>query len=165
MASLPAGSYQPFSASYKDAGGENGTVHGFATLITAANHDAQATKWADALDAIDALSLGARVKDTYDDESIYAVARPTNGAAREIALNATFKDATTGEQWTANVVPCLNIGLITYIDNINAKDAVDPSTTEVAALTTALGALKVVNPLHPANTVNIIGYRVVRGQR
>jgi len=165
MASLPAGSYQPYSAAYLDAGGERGNIHGFATLITAANHDAQATKWADVLDATDALSLGARVVDRYDDETTYAVARPTNGAAREVVLNATFQDATTGQKWTANVVPCLNIGLITYVDNVNAKDAVDPTTTEVAALTTALQAFKVVNPEHPTNTVNVIGYRVIRGQK
>lgn len=165
MASLPAGSYQPFSAAYKDAGGENGNVSGYGKLISAANHDAQVTAWAAALAAIDALSLGARVVDRYDDETRYNVARPTNGAAREIALNATFKDATTGQQWTATVVPCLDISLITYVDNVNAKDAVDPSTTEVAALTAALEAFPVVNPEHPTNVVNIIGYRVVRGQK
>lgn len=165
MASLPAGSYQPFSAAYQDAGGENGNVHGYGKLISAANHDAQVTAWAAVLAAIDALSLGARVKDRYDDETTYSVSRPTNGAAREVALNATFKDATTGQQWTANVVPCLDISLITYVDNINAKDAVDPSTTEVAALTTALEGFPVVNPEHPTNTVNVIGYRVIRGQK
>jgi len=165
MASLPAGSYQPFSASYMDAGGESGTIHGFATALTAANHDAQVTKWADFLDAVDGLSLGARTKDRYDDETIYAVARPTNGAAREVALNATLQDTVSGQKWTANVVPCLNIGLITYLENINAKDAVDPSSTEVAALTAAILALKVVNPEHPANTLAVVGYRVIRGQK
>jgi len=165
MPSLPAGSYQPFSASYQDAGGENGTIHGFATAITAANHDAQVTKWSDFLDAVDALSLGARVKDRYDDETLYAVARPTNGAAREVALNATFQDTVSGQKWTANVVPCLDISLITYVDNINARDAVDPTTTEVAALTAAMLALKVVNPEHPTNTLAVVGYRVIRGQK
>jgi len=105
MASLPAGSYQPFSAAYQDAGGENGNVNGYGKLITAANHDAQATAWGVVLAAIDALSLGARKVDRYDDETRYNVSRPTNGAAREVALNATFKDATTGQQWTASW-PC-----------------------------------------------------------
>jgi len=162
---LPAGSYQPFSASYIDAGGEHGNVHGFGKLITAANHDAQATAWAAVLSAIDALSLGARDKDRYDDETTYAVSRPTNGAAREVALSATFQDMTSGQKWVNTVVPCLDISKITYIDNVNAKDAVDPTTTEVAALTTALEAFPVVNPEHPTNTVHVVGYRVIRGQK
>jgi len=163
---LPAGTYQIASASYLDAGGEIGHTSGmYGTVITAANEVAQAAAWASVLGAIDALALGARKSDRYNDKTTYAVARPTNGAAREVALQAIFRDTVNGQTWRGIVVPTLDISLITYVDNAGAKDAVDPSTTEVAALSTALEAFPVVNPYAQANTVVVAGYSVVRGQK
>lgn len=159
---LPAGSYQPASVSYLDAGGERGTFHVFGKILTTGNIVAQTAAWATLLTALDALALGSRVKDSYNDESLYAVARPTNGAAREVALQVWFQDATTGQKFSANL-PTIDISLIEYIDNIGARDAVDPSTTEVAALTDALEAFPVVNPEAQSNTVSVVGYKVVRG--
>jgi len=164
MPSMPAGSYQPASASYLDAGGERGSFHIFGTILTTGNIVAQTAAWADVLTALDALALGARIEDTYNDRTLYNVARPVNGAAREIALQVWFQDATTGARWSANL-PTLDISLIEYIDNIGAKDAVDPTTTEIAALTTALEAFPVRNPLAQGNTVNVVGYKVVRGNK
>jgi hypothetical protein len=162
--SLPAGSYQPASISYLDAGGERATFHVFGKILTAANIVAQTAAWATVLTAADALALGARVRDSYNDESLYSVARPTNGAAREVALQVWFRDVTTGQKWSANL-PTVDIALIEYIDNIGARDAVDPTTTEVAALTTALEAFPVVNPEAQTNTVEVVGYKVVRGNK
>jgi len=161
---MPAGSYQPCSISYLDAGGERGSMHFFGQILNTGNIVAKTSAWADVLTAADALALGARIEDTYNDQSKYGVSKPTNGAAREIALQVWFQDATTGSKWSANL-PTLDISLIEYLDNIGAKDAVDPATTEVAALTAALEALPVVNPLAQGNTVNVVGYKVVRGQK
>jgi len=162
MPTMPAGSYQPASISYLDAGGERGSMSFYGPILTTGNIVAKAAAWADVLTAADALALGARIEDRYNDQSKYAVSRPTNGAAREVALQVWFQDATTGARWSANL-PTIDLSLITYIDNIGARDAVDPSTTEVAALTTALEALPVVNPLAQGNTVNVVGYKIVRG--
>jgi len=164
MPTLPAGTYQPASASYVDAGGERTSFHVYGKTITAANHDAQVTAWAAVLTALDALALGARVVDSYDDETRYFAARPTNGAAREVALQVWFQDATSGERWSAQL-GTLDISLISYVDNIGAKDAGDPTTTEVAALTTALEAFPVVNPLNQTHVVNVVGYKVIRGNK
>jgi hypothetical protein len=164
MPSMPAGSYQPASASYLDAGGERAAFHVFGTILTTGNIVAQTAAWADVLAALDALALGARIEDTYNDVSKYSVSRPTNGAAREVALQVWFQDATTGAKWSASL-PTVDISLIEYVDNIGAKDAVDPSTTEVAALTAALEAFPVRNPLAQSNTVGVIGYKVVRGMK
>jgi len=165
MPTLPAGTYQDASASYLDAGGERGTFHLYGKVITAANEVAQAGTWATLLGAVDALSLGVRARDQYNDTTTYVAARPTNGAAREIALQAIFQDSTTGETWVRTVVPCLDISLISYVDNVGAKDAVDLSTSEVDALITALNAFPVVNPRAQSNTVTVIGMKVVRGQK
>jgi len=167
MPSLPAGTYQTASASYIDAGNEIGNTSGmYGTVITAANQVAQAAAWAALLAAMDALALGARKKDNYGDKTTYAVAVPTNGAAREVALQAIFQDATTGSTWRGIVVPTLDISLITYVNNVGAKDAVimlDGGLVE--ALYDALVAFPIRNPLAQANTVNIVGMKVVRGQR
>lgn len=164
---LPAGTYQVASASYLDAGGEIGhTTNLYGTVITAANAAAQATAWAAVLSAMDALSLGARKSDRYNDKTTYAVARPTNGAAREVALQAVFQDTVNGQIWRGIVVPCLDISLITYIDNIAARDAVvveDGGVVE--ALRDALLAFPIRNPYAQANTVAVAGMTVVRGQK
>jgi len=167
MPSLPAGTYQTASASYLDAGNERGHTSGmYGTVITAANQVAQAAAWAALLTAMDDLSLGARVADNYGDKTTYAVAVPTNGAAREVALQAIFKDATTGSEWRGIVVPCLRLERVTYVNNVGAKDAVIMDDgAYVEALYDALVAFPIRNPLAQANTVNIIGMKVVRGQK
>jgi len=163
---LPAGTYQIASASYLDAGGEIGhTTNLYGKVITAANEVAQATAWGNVLTAIDALALGNRKSDRYNDKTTYSVARPTNGAAREVALQAIFRDTVNGQMWRGIVVPTLDLSKISYVSNVGAKDAVDPSTTEVVALSTALEAFPCVNPYAQANTVVIAGYQVVRGQK
>lgn len=163
---LPVGTYQLASASYLDAGGELGsTTNLYGTVITAANEVAQAAAWATVLGAIDALSLGERKRDRYNDTSTYDVSRPTNGASREIALQAIFHDTVNGQRWRGIVVPCLNIALVTYDPNVAAKDVVIMTTTEVAALITALEAFPVRNPYAQGNAVEVEGLAVVRGQK
>lgn len=160
---LPAGTYQVASASYIDAGDELGNMKVFGKVITAANEVAQAAAWATLLGAIDDLSLGTRKRDTYNDKTTYDAIAPTNGAAREIALRAKFHDTTNGQIWLDTVVPCLNNALIEYVPG--GKDVVDLTTTEVAALITALEAFPVVNPYAQANTVEVLALYVVRGQK
>jgi hypothetical protein len=160
---LPAGTYQVASASYLDAGDELGNMRIFGKVITAANEVAQAAAWADVLDAVDALSLGTRKRDTYNDKTTYDVVAPTNGAAREIALRAKFHDTVNGQIWLDTVVPCLNNALIDYIPG--GKDVVDQTTTEIAALIDALEAFPVVNPYAQANAVEVLALYVVRGQK
>jgi len=159
---LPVGTYQVASASYLDAGDEFGNMKIFGKVITAANEVAQAAAWAAVLDAIDDLSLGVRKRDTYNDKTTYLGTRPTNGAAREVALQARFYDTVNGQEWLDTIVPCLNIALIEYLPG---TDLVDMTTTEVAALVTALAAFPVVNPYAQANTVTILKMNVVRGQK
>lgn len=162
MPVMPAGTKQNASISYLDAGGERGTFHCLGTPITAGNAVAQASAWADVLTAADALALGTRVRDTYNDTTVYSAARPTNGAAREIALKVIFRDATTGQTWSA-LLPTLDISLISYDPNYGARDVVDITTDEVAALVTALNAFPVKSPYVYANSGTVVGAQVVRG--
>lgn len=160
---LPVGTFQTASASYLDAGDELGQMSIFGKVITAGNEVAQAAAWATLLGAIDDLSLGNRKRDTYNDKTTYDVVAPTNGAAREIALQVRLHDTVNGQQWLSRVVPCLNLSLISYITG--GKDVVDLTTTEVAALITALEAFPVVNPYAQANAVEVLAMYVVRGQK
>jgi len=163
MPVLAAGTRQLASVSYLDAGGERGPVKGlYLPVITAANEAAQSTAWGTLLGAMDAITLGARVRDAYVDQTTYAVLRPTNGAAREIALKLIARDATTGQTWDI-VIPTLDISLIEYDPNYGAKDVVDITTTEVAALIDALEAMPLKNPYNYANNGTIVGASVIRG--
>lgn len=166
MGVYPAGTRQKASIGYIDAGGEKGSFSMFAPVITAANHDAQATAWANVLTAADALALGNRYRDIYTDATYYPVGRPTNGAAREIALKVIYRSAATGQTWES-LLPTLDISLIEYDPNYGAKDVVDLTTTEVAAFMTALNAMPPKNPYDPAYADNgvVVGMQVVRGQK
>lgn len=163
MPVLAAGTRQKGSVSYLDGGGERGAVKGlWLPVITAANEAAQSTAWGTLLSAMDAVTLGARIRDQYVDLTTYAVVRPTNGAAREIALKLICRDAATG-QTNDILIPTLDISLIEYDPNYGAKDVVDLSTTELAALIDALEAMPLKNPYNYANNMTVVGAQVVRG--
>jgi len=160
----PAGTKQKGSISAIDAGGEKASVAFFLTIINAANEAAQTTKWATLMSAWSALFLGARYQDRYVDTTSYAVARPTNGAAREVSLKLIARDATTGQ--TINYYcPTINIALIEYIPNYGAKDVVDMTTTELAAFIDALDDVGLKNPYVYANSMSVVGAQVVKGIR
>ena len=112
------------------------------------------------------MALGTRVRDDYVDTTTYAPTRPTNGAAREVALKIIFQSAATGQTWESRL-PTLNIGLIDYDPNYGAKDVVDLTTTEIAALVDALNAMPPKNPYVAAYNDNgtVVGMQVVRGQK
>lgn len=162
----PAGTSQRGSITALDAGGEKGSITPafFAPVITAANEVAQAALWATVLEKWDALFLGARTRDEYNDVTTYAVLRPTNGAAREIALKLIARDATTG-QTIDYYCPTVDLSLISYDANYGAKDVVDLTTTEVAEFIAAVNALPLKNPFNYANNMSIIGAQIVRGQK
>lgn len=165
MPTLPAGTRGPASVSYLDAGGERGSAHFWFPVITAANEAAQSTAFATLLGAMDALTLGARVRDQYVDETTYAAARPTNGAARELALKIIFRDATTGQTWDS-LIPTLDPAAVTYDPNYGARDVVlmqDGALVE--ALFDALTAMPPKNPYAYANNGTVVGMQVVRGNK
>lgn len=164
MGLYPAGTSQKGSIGCIDAGGEKGSVSFWLPVITAANEVAQAAAWATVLTTWDALFLGARYRDVYNDTTTYAVTRPTNGAAREISLKLIARDAGTGQS-VDYYCPTLDISLITYDPNYGAKDVVDLTTDEVAAFITALNAMPLKNPWNYANNMTVVGAQVVRGQK
>lgn len=164
MSALPAGTSQGAGISGIDAGGEPFSTKIFAAVITAANATAQATAWDAVLAAWDDLFLGARTKDYYVDDTTYAVARPTNGAAREVALKIVARDSTTGQTWDY-YFPTVDLALISYIPDYGARDVVDVSTTEVDAFIDALNALPMKNPYNYANNMVVAGVSVVRGNK
>lgn len=156
---LPAGGYQPAEISYLDAGNEIGTCRFYGQVLTAANFDANVALWATLLTATDAITLGARKKDVYNDESLYNVSQPTNGAARETRLLAQFRDNTTGEMMSTSI-PTLDPTIPDYVININAKDVVQIDTpTEIDDWVTAFNAFA-RNP-RTGNAVTVVGLQVV----
>jgi len=163
MPQLPAGTRQSGSVSYLDAGGEKGSVAFWFPVITAANEAAQSTAFAAVLAALDAVTLGARVRDDYVDTTTYAAGVPTNGAARELALQIIARDATTGQTVRYNI-PTLDPAAVTYVSNYGAKDVVQiEDGAGVEALVDALNAMPLKNPYAYANNMTVVGARVVRG--
>jgi len=158
--SLPAGSRSPAVVSYMDAGREIGTARFYGLTLTAANYDAQIALWATLLTKMDAITLGARTKDHYNDETTYSVAKPTNGAARETKLLVQMVNDVTGQRFTFTI-PTLDPTKVTYIDNESAKDAIIlTAPVEVTDLITAIEAF-VVDPRGEANAVSVIGLKAV----
>jgi len=166
MPILTAGTKQKGSIGAIDAGGEKCSVSFWLPVITAGNEVAKAALWATLLSAWDALFLGARYRDSYNDLTTYNVARPTNGAAREISLKLIARSSATGQ--TINYYcPTIDQTLIAYVDNYGGKDIVDMTTTELAAFIAALDAMPLINPYDSAytDTMSVVGVQVVKGQK
>lgn len=156
---LPPGGYQPARVSYLDAGNEIGTASFYGPSLNAANYVAKTALWAALLTAMDALCLGNRVKDVYNDESLYNVSQPTNGAARELKLLVQYKDAVTGAKFTTTV-PTLDPAIPEYVVNVNARDVVLlDGPTAITDFITAFNAFA-VNPV-TGNAVTVVGLKVV----
>jgi len=136
----------------------------FVPVIDAANLEDQAGFWAAFLTQADNMTLGNRRNDKYIDDTYYVVTRPTNGAAREIALKIIFRSAATGQTWNS-YLPTLDITKVTYIQNYGAKDIVNMAGTDVAAFVTAINALTPKNPYDPTYADNgvVADVQVVRG--
>lgn len=157
--SLPAGGYQPATISYLDAGNEIGTMRFYGASLNAGNFAAKIALWATLLSAADALALGARKKDVYNDESVYTVSQPTNGAMRETRLEIQYQDVTTGEKYSTSL-PTLDATLPSYVINVNAKDVVElTAPTEVTDFITAFEAFAVAP--RTGNAVSVRGLKVV----
>lgn len=157
---LPAGSYQPFEVAYLDAGNEIGRAQGYGAIVDAGTFAAREAAWAAFLSAMDAIVLGARKKDRYNDESLYTVAQPTNGAARELKLLVQCQNTVTGRPYHFTV-PTIDPTIPDYVANVNAKDAVQlDSPTEIADFITATEDF-VRDPLAPTNGCTVIGLKVV----
>jgi len=161
---LPVGTYGPASISFIDAGGERCSWATFGKVITEANHDAQDALFDDVIAAVDAVVLASRVQQSYADTQIVAGVRPTNGAARELALRIKYRDATTAQMWTERL-PGIDKDAFVYDQNLDAKDAVLMTTpSEVVDLIDALEAF-VVNPEAPTHVVNVVALKIIRGQK
>jgi len=157
---LPSGSYQPWEIAYLDGGNETGRAQGYAQILSAANFVAQTAKWDTFLGAMDLITLGARAKDRYNDESQYTVSQPTNGAAREIKLLVQCRNTVTGRKFNFTV-PTIDPTAVEYIINVNARDVVDPtSPVNIVDFIDATEAF-VVDPLSPSDAVAVIGLKVV----
>lgn len=158
--SLPAGSRSPFEISYLDAGNEIGICKAYGKTLSAANFEAQTALFATLLTTMDAITLGARQKDRYNDETTYTVAQPSNGAARELKLLVQMRNTVSGRRFTFTV-PTLDPTVPSYIQNISAKDAVALDTP--AGITAFIDAVEafVVDPYSEADACAVIGLKVV----
>jgi len=157
---LPAGSYQEWSGTWLDAGNESSNAGGYSQLLTAANFDAQVAKWDTFVGAADALLLGARTKDRFNDTTLYNVAQPTNGAAREYKLLVQMQNSVSGRKFNFTL-PTLNPAAVEFVVNINAKDVILlTSPTEVVDFIDAAEAF-VADPNQPASACTVIGLKAV----
>lgn len=146
-----------------DAGNEAWSFSVYGLILTSANIAAQTTLWTTLVDAAMALSLGAKKTTYYGNEVHYSYAQPTNGAAREIALRVSAKDNTTQERFSYRL-PCIDPTIPVYIANVDAKDAIDPSTP--AAMTDFIAAFQAFarSPI-TGNVLGVYGVKVVRGNK
>lgn len=160
---LTPGTVNKATISIRDAGNEIGTFSCIGADITAANRDAQNTLFQTLVTRVGALTLGAITRTTYISQVTQATTQPTDGAAREIKLLVQYQvtsGANTGARWNCTV-PCIDTTLVSYVQNINAKDVVDPSVgTELLAFIAAFNAFA-VDPVNGTGTVAVVGLKIV----
>lgn len=157
---LPSGSYQPWEIAWLDGGNEVGRAQGYSEELNAGNFVAQSAKWDTFLGAADALTLGARLRDRFNDETTYTVAQPTNGAAREFKLLVQCRNNVSGRKFNFTI-PTLNPAAIEYVININAQDVLKlDSPSAVVDFIDATEAF-VRDPNQPASAITVIGLKAV----
>jgi len=109
------------------------------------------------------ITLGNMTKTEYISQVTVATVQPTDGAARELKLLVQYQVSTganAGARWNTTV-PCLDVTKISYVQNINAKDVVDPSVgTELLAFIDAFEAFA-VDPANGTGEVVVVGLKVV----
>jgi len=160
---LAPGTRAPATISIRDAGNEIGRFSCTGPDLAAGTIAANEALWATLVAAVGALTLGAVVKQKYSNEVTQATTQPTDGATRELKLLVQYQvtsGGNTGARWTCTV-PCIDVSLISYVVNVNAKDIVDPSVgTELLAFKDAFEAFA-VDPANGTGTVAIVGLKVV----
>jgi len=160
---LAPGTQNKATISIRDAGNEIGTFSCVGADITAANRDAQEALFTALVTATAALTLGAITKTSYISQTTQATTQPTDGAARELKLLVQYQvtsGANTGARWNTTV-PCLDPSKVSYVQNINAKDVVDPSVgTELLAFIDAFEGFA-VDPANGTGAVEVVGLKVV----
>jgi len=160
---LAPGTQNKATISIRDAGNEIGRFSCIGADITAANRDAQNTLFQALVTATAALTLGAITKTDYISQVTVATTQPTDGAAREIKLLVQYQvttGANTGARWNCTV-PCLDTTKVSYVQNINAKDVVDPTVgTELLDFIDAFEAFA-VDPANGTGEVAVVGLKVV----
>lgn len=157
----------PASLSGIDAGNEAWNFSIYGKVLTAGNFAVQEALWNDASTGLVAkamaLVLGAKKTTDYGNEIHYAYTQPTNGAAREIALRVSAKDATTQERFSYQL-PCIDPTIPDYVMNVDARDAIQiTSPTAIADFVAAFEAFA-VSPI-TGNALGVYGLRVVRGKK
>lgn len=156
--SLPAGNYAPAEISVLDASGEIGRFRVYGTVLTAANFDAQRTAWAALIQAINAIKLGTNVMTSYGIETTYIPNLPSDNAAqRENKLLVMFRNASTGQKYTATI-PCIDLTALEFQSNAGDFVALD-SPADVATFVAAFEAF-VKSPVGN-NAVEITGLKFV----
>lgn len=151
----------PATLSLRDAGNEPTSFQVWGTVLTAVNYAAQTTLFDTLVIAAMDLVLGAKASTNYGNKVDFVWAQPTNGAAVEIALKVSYKDATTGQKFTATL-GTLDPTIPDYVVNVNARDVVQLSSPPVIVdFITAFNAFA-KNP-YTGNACTITGLRVGRG--
>lgn len=162
MPGLPAGDYNPFRISYRDAGNRKAAFSGYGKLITALNFAAQQTLFTTLVDAADELVLGAKVSQDYGGEVKFVTTQPTNGASVSTALLVQWQDS-AGARGTAKLAT-LNDTIPTYVININVRDGIElDAPSAVSDFVAAFGAFA-INPVSGLAAL-VVGLKVTRGSR
>jgi len=160
---MPAGAHLGTLATLglRDAGNESTTFQIWGPVLTAANIVAQTALWETVyIQAMD-LVLGAKEYTQFGNRINALWDQPTNGAAREIALKVAYRDATTGQRFTASL-GTLDPTIPEYVINTNAKDIISMSSPGVIDdFVQAVNAFA-RNP-YTGNACEVTGLRVARG--
>lgn len=151
---LGAGTYSPFDISFRDKGGEVGTMGVYGLLDNADDFDANATLAAAFKSALDAACLGQLIQWSYG--GIQTIVNPSAKASsasaqRENKLLIRYHDATTLKVLTATI-PTIDLPNLVFLTEANDFVSL-ASPSFMSGLVTAWQAF-VVNP--ETNNLTII---------
>jgi len=162
---MPAiGNRNPLSIQYLDYSDERKSVSLFSGEITALTIAAFLGQFGDLQDALDAVTLGTRSRQTWGEESIISNTRPASKAAQiETELLVYYMGATTEQPFSFRI-PTADYTAFNFADPPAGDSVIISGAGATTATTDLVAALEALckTPTDPTEGIVVTGMKVIR---
>jgi len=162
---MPAiGTSQPVSYQMLDYSGERKSLTFDIGEITALTIAARLGDISDFEDALDAVVLGTRARQSWGSTTVVSNTRPTDKDAQiETEMLVTYRDVVTEQPFSFRI-PTVDYTAFNYADPPAGDNVIISGAGASAATTAFITAFEAlaVSPANDANSVEVTGMRVVR---
>lgn len=158
------GNYNPIGLQYKDYSGHTQSIRLFSGEITAVTLPGFLTQFGALATAMDAVTLGNRVKNSWGEESVISNDRASaKDAQTETEMLVRVMGATSESPWSFRI-PTVDYTAFNYADPPAGDHVIISGAGATAATTALVAAIEALckMPDDPTEAVVVVGMNVVR---